>query len=49
MRLKTTLPFLAVGLMVASTEAAHAKEMAYLGVLLGPVPEVLSAYGRKEP
>jgi hypothetical protein len=34
--------------MVASTEAAHAKEMAYLGVLLGPVPEVLSAYGMKE-
>ena len=44
MRLKTTLPVLAVGLMVVSAQAAHAREVAYLGVLLGPVPEVLSAY-----
>jgi len=48
MRLKTTLPLLVAGLLLAGTAAAHAKDLAYLGVLLGPVPRVLSAYGVTE-
>lgn len=48
MKRKTTLPLFVACLIFAMTATARAREQAYMGVLLGPVPEVLSAYGVKE-